>query len=150
MTNFEYLSIQQIADCKQYPFTLGQIRHYLISDIEMALKWLFEKLENVFSCVKIFSKHGLNLKEVSNEGLLIFLNLDHLKRAISPCEFYLREQSLSRFKRSGKWVEAGLCPFHMIEIQDRFISILKQERTHAFHAGKKAVTSFPSLKINMT
>lgn len=28
--NNEYLSIQQIANCSSYPFTLGQIRHYLL------------------------------------------------------------------------------------------------------------------------
>lgn len=26
----EYLSIKQIAECDEYPFTLGQMRHYLI------------------------------------------------------------------------------------------------------------------------
>ena len=41
-----------------------------------------------------------------------FYSLDHLKRSIQPYEFYLREQSHSKFRRSGKWVEAGLCPFH--------------------------------------
>lgn len=73
MTNFEYLSIQQVADSKQYPFTLGQIRHYLIQRHRNGLEAAVQRLENVFFCVKISSKHGLNLKEVSNEDLLIFL-----------------------------------------------------------------------------
>lgn len=29
MTDHEYYSPQQIADCNRYPFTLGQIRHLL-------------------------------------------------------------------------------------------------------------------------
>jgi hypothetical protein len=48
MTNFEYLSIQQIADCKQYPFTLGQMRHYLImrhrNGLEMAVRKIGKRL----------------------------------------------------------------------------------------------------------
>jgi DNA primase len=41
------------------------------------------------------------------------LTVDDLKHAISPHEFYLREQELCRFGyRSGPWVTAGLCPFH--------------------------------------
>jgi len=36
-----------------------------------------------------------------------------IKNAISPYDFYLREQNLARYgNRSGKWVVAGLCPFH--------------------------------------
>lgn len=30
MSDYQYLSIKQIADSNQYPFSLGQIRHYLI------------------------------------------------------------------------------------------------------------------------
>ena len=30
MDNFQYLSIKQIADDKHYPFTEGQLRHYLM------------------------------------------------------------------------------------------------------------------------
>lgn len=30
MSDFQYLSIKQIADSDRYPFTLGQMRHYLI------------------------------------------------------------------------------------------------------------------------
>lgn len=29
MTNYEYWSPKQIASSKKYPFTLGQMRHYL-------------------------------------------------------------------------------------------------------------------------
>lgn len=30
MNNYEYLSVQQVAESNQYPFTLGQVRHYLM------------------------------------------------------------------------------------------------------------------------
>lgn len=30
MSNFQYLTIQQVADSGRYPFTIGQLRHYLI------------------------------------------------------------------------------------------------------------------------
>lgn len=30
MNDFQYLSIKQIVDSKRYPFTIGQMRHYLI------------------------------------------------------------------------------------------------------------------------
>jgi hypothetical protein len=30
MSEYEYFSIQQIAESNCYPFTLGQIRHYLL------------------------------------------------------------------------------------------------------------------------
>jgi hypothetical protein len=30
MSDFQYLTIKQITDSDQYPFTLGQMRHYLM------------------------------------------------------------------------------------------------------------------------
>lgn len=30
MSEYQYVSIKQIADSDRYPFTLGQMRHYLI------------------------------------------------------------------------------------------------------------------------
>ena len=30
MTQWKYLSIREIAEGKEYPFTVGQLRHYLI------------------------------------------------------------------------------------------------------------------------
>lgn len=30
MSDYQYISIQQIAKSDQYPFTLGQMRHYLM------------------------------------------------------------------------------------------------------------------------
>lgn len=30
MNDYQYLSIKQIANSERYPFTMGQIRHYLI------------------------------------------------------------------------------------------------------------------------
>lgn len=42
-----------------------------------------------------------------------YMDTTALKRAISPHDFYLREQGLHRFGyRSGNWALAGLCPFH--------------------------------------
>ena len=29
-TGHKYMSVNQVADSKEYPFTLGQVRHYLI------------------------------------------------------------------------------------------------------------------------
>lgn len=44
-----------------------------------------------------------------------------IKRAISPYNFYLREQNLCRFGyRSGPWAIAGLCPFHEDKKQGSF------------------------------
>jgi hypothetical protein len=31
MENKQYLSVQQVAEQDEYPFTLGQIRHYLLT-----------------------------------------------------------------------------------------------------------------------
>lgn len=30
MNDYQYLTVKQITDCNQYPFTVGQMRHYLI------------------------------------------------------------------------------------------------------------------------
>lgn len=30
MNDYEYLSVQQIAESSRYPFSLGQVRHYLM------------------------------------------------------------------------------------------------------------------------
>ena len=30
MSDYQYLSIKQIAESSQYPFSIGQMRHYLI------------------------------------------------------------------------------------------------------------------------
>lgn len=36
-----------------------------------------------------------------------------VKSGIDPHDFYLKEQSLDRFKNKSRgWAEAGLCPFH--------------------------------------
>lgn len=36
-----------------------------------------------------------------------------IKSRIDPYDFYLKEQTLDRFKnKSYGWAEAGLCPFH--------------------------------------
>lgn len=36
-----------------------------------------------------------------------------IKSWINSYDFYLKEQTLERFKsKSGRWAEAGLCPFH--------------------------------------
>ena len=35
MSDYQYLTIKQIANSNLYPFTLGQMRHYLLCVIEM-------------------------------------------------------------------------------------------------------------------
>lgn len=41
------------------------------------------------------------------------LNTSAIKDAITPHDFYMREQNLSKYNnKSCLWVVAGLCPFH--------------------------------------
>ena len=48
MTNFEYWSPQQIAESTQYPFTEGQVRHYLLkrhrNGLEKAVRKIGKRL----------------------------------------------------------------------------------------------------------
>jgi hypothetical protein len=48
MDDYQYLSIKQIADSNKYPFTLGQMRHYLImrhkNGLEAAVRKIGKRL----------------------------------------------------------------------------------------------------------
>jgi len=48
MSEYQYLSIKQIAERDQYPFTLGQMRHYLIlrhrNGLESAVRKIGKRL----------------------------------------------------------------------------------------------------------
>lgn len=48
MTNYEYWSSKQIADSDKYPFTIGQIRHYLLmrhrNGLEKAVRKIGKRL----------------------------------------------------------------------------------------------------------
>ena len=48
MNDYQYLSIKQIAESDQYPFTLGQMRHYLImrhrNGLEAAIRKIGKRL----------------------------------------------------------------------------------------------------------
>lgn len=44
MNNFEYFSIKQIAEADVYPFTLGQMRHYLIMRHRNGLEYAVRKI----------------------------------------------------------------------------------------------------------
>lgn len=48
MSDHQYLSINQIADSDRYPFTLGQMRHYLImrhrNGLEAAVRKIGKRL----------------------------------------------------------------------------------------------------------
>jgi len=48
MEDVKYLSAQQIIDCKCYPFTIGQIRHYLLlrhrNGLEKAVRKIGKRL----------------------------------------------------------------------------------------------------------
>jgi DNA primase len=42
-----------------------------------------------------------------------FTGAQDLKCMINPRDFYIREQNLGIIKNSGKWMEGGICPFHL-------------------------------------
>lgn len=48
MNDYQYLSIKQIAESSQYPFSLGQMRHYLsmrhINGLETAIRKIGKRL----------------------------------------------------------------------------------------------------------
>lgn len=48
MNDHEYLSVQQIADGSRYPFSLGQLRHYLMlrhrNGLEKAIRKIGKRL----------------------------------------------------------------------------------------------------------
>lgn len=48
MDEYQYLSIKQIAESSKYPFTLGQMRHYLImrhkNGLEAAVRKIGKRL----------------------------------------------------------------------------------------------------------
>lgn len=48
MSDYQYLSIKQIGESDQYPFTLGQMRHYLImrhkNGLEQAVRKIGKRL----------------------------------------------------------------------------------------------------------
>lgn len=48
MNNYEYLSIKQIADSNQYPFSIGQMRHFLMmrhkNGLEAAVRKIGKRL----------------------------------------------------------------------------------------------------------
>jgi len=68
-----------------------------------------------------------------------------IKNRILPHNFYLKEQSLDRFKaKSGGWVEAGLCPFHKDTNAGSFRINLENGAFICFSCGAKGGISFPS------
>jgi len=81
-----------------------------------------------------------------------FYSLDHLKRSIQPYEFYLREQNHSKFKRSGKWVEAGLYPFHNDRNTGSFYFDVETGAYTCFSCGKKGgdIISFTQSKYDLS
>lgn len=48
MTDFQYLSIKQIAESNQFPFSIGQLRHYLMmrhkNGLSMAVRKVGKRL----------------------------------------------------------------------------------------------------------
>lgn len=48
MNDYQYLTIKQVSDSAQYPFTLGQMRHYLImrhrNGLEAAIRKIGKRL----------------------------------------------------------------------------------------------------------
>jgi hypothetical protein len=48
MNDFKYLTIKQVAESDRYPFTIGQLRHYLIyrhkNGLENAIRQIGKKI----------------------------------------------------------------------------------------------------------
>lgn len=48
MSSYEYLSVQQVAEGSRYPFTLGQVRHFLMfrhrNGLEKAIRKIGKRL----------------------------------------------------------------------------------------------------------
>ncbi len=48
MSDFQYLSIKQVAESNRYPFTIGQMRHYLImrhrNSLDVAVRKIGKRL----------------------------------------------------------------------------------------------------------
>lgn len=44
MNNYQYLSIKQIAESNQYPFSLGQMRHFLMMRHKNGLEGAVRKI----------------------------------------------------------------------------------------------------------
>ena len=82
----------------------------------------------------------------------LFLDLNNFKRSISPYEFYLREQALSKFKRSGKWAEAVFALFINDRNTGSFYFDIETGAYTCFSCGKKGgdIISFTQNKYDLT
>jgi hypothetical protein len=57
MSEYRYLNIKQIAESVQYPFTLGQMRHYLIMRHKNGLHTAVRKIgKRLFLRVDLFEE----------------------------------------------------------------------------------------------
>ncbi|WP_032123677.1 hypothetical protein [Candidatus Protochlamydia phocaeensis] len=67
MPNFEYVSPQQIVSCGKYPFTIGQIRHYLIHRHKNGLDKVVRKIgKRILLRVDLFEAWIEAQKEAKN------------------------------------------------------------------------------------
>lgn len=56
MENPQYLSVKQIVGCQQYPFTAGQLRHYLMHRDKNGLDTAVRKIgKRLFLRVDLFN-----------------------------------------------------------------------------------------------
>ena len=81
------------------------------------------------------------------------LDAASIMAAITPYDYYLREQSLDRFKgKSRGWVEAGLCPFHDDHSSGSFWIHLESGAYKCFSCGAKGgdIIAFTMEKHGMT
>ncbi|MBS0637343.1 MAG: hypothetical protein JSS12_07515 [Verrucomicrobia bacterium] len=78
---------------------------------------------------------------------------ENIKINISPYDFYIKEQSLTRFgTRSKSWAIAGLCPFHNDHSAGSFKVNLENGAFACFSCGAKGgdIISFTQYKYQLT
>ena len=81
------------------------------------------------------------------------LNAELIKNTITPYDFYLSEQGLSRFgTRSKEWAIAGLCPFHKDRNPGSFFINLVTGGFNCFSCGEKGgdIITFVMKKYNLS
>lgn len=81
-----------------------------------------------------------------------FVDIQDLKRLIKPIDFYSREQRLTRLKKSGKWMEGGICPFHSDKNPGSFHIHLETGSYQCFSCGAKGgdIVTFTMSKYGLS
>lgn len=66
-----------------------------------------------------------------------FVDSRTIKQCVDPLGFYIREQELVRTKKSGKWMEGGICPFHNDKKPGSFYVSLQSGGYQCYSCGAK-------------